>query len=137
MFPGFGFLHWGMLTLIGVLVFITLAIHIVVCFLLQECFRRVPPEFRKQEPAMVWLLLIPCFTIVWNFFVYLPLSKSYKAYFNSINRTDVGDCQYSMAVAYSILYAAFFVPFASIAALVLLILYLVKIHELKNQIPMS
>jgi len=127
----------GILALIGVIVLVTLAIHIVVCFLLQECFRRVPPQFRKQQPAMVWLLLIPCFSIVWNFFVYLPLSKSYKAYFDSINRTDVGDCQYSVAVTYSILYAAFFVPFASLAALVLLIIYLVKIHELKNQIPMA
>jgi len=137
MFPGFGLLHFGLLGLIGVLVVITLAIHIVVCFLLQECFKRIPPGFRKQEPAMVWLLLIPCFSIVWNFFVYLPLSRSYKAYFDSINRTDVGDCQYGIGLAYSILYAAFFVPFASLAALVLLIIYLVKIHELKNHIPMA
>ena len=38
MFPGFALLHLGILGLIGVLVLITLAIHIVVCFLLQECF---------------------------------------------------------------------------------------------------
>jgi hypothetical protein len=137
MFHGAGFLHLGLLALIGVIVLVTLAIHIVVCFLLQECFRRIPPQFRKQQPALVWLLLIPCFSIVWNFFIYLPLSKSYKAYFDSINRTDVGDCQYGVAVTYSCLYAAFFVPFASLAALVLLIIYLVKIHELKNQIPMA
>jgi hypothetical protein len=137
MYPGFGFLHMGILALIGVMALITIAIHVFICFLLQECFKRIPPQFRKQEPAMVWLLLIPCFSLVWNFFVYLPLSKSYKAYFDSVNRTDVGDCHYNIGLAYSICFAAVFVPFASLAALVLLIIYLIKIHELKNQIPMA
>jgi len=82
-----------------VLILLSIAINVFVCFLLQQCYNRIPPQFRQQQPGMVWLLLIPCFAIIWNFFVFPPLSKSFKAYYDSINRTDVGDCQESIGLA--------------------------------------
>ena len=134
----FGLGHLEALVIFGG-VLVVIAINVVICFLLQECFKRIPPEFRKQQPGMVWLLLIPCFSFIWNFFVFLPLSKSFKAYFDSVNRTDVGDCSEGIGLAYSICCIATVIPLlgglALIAALVLLIIYLIKVHELKNQIP--
>jgi hypothetical protein len=79
---------------------------------------------------MVWLLMIPCFSLVWNFFVFQQLADSYKAYFASIGRTDVGDCGKGIGLGYAIC-AIFCGP----AALVLLIIYLVKVMDLKSQIP--
>jgi hypothetical protein len=135
-----GFPAAGIAAIVGLAILIPLVINIFVCYLLQQCLNRIPPQFRKQQPGMVWLLLIPCFSLVWNFFVFPPISKSFKAYFDSINRTDVGDCQEGIGLAYSICCAASIVPYVgclgALGALVLLIMYLVKITDLKNQIPL-
>jgi hypothetical protein len=123
----------------GISILVGIAINCFICYLLQQCYKRIPPQFRKQQPGMVWLLLIPCFSIVWNFFVYPPLSRSFKAYFDSINRTDVGDCQEGIGLVYSICSAVSIIPFlgclTGIPALVLLIIFLINTNDLKNQIP--
>jgi hypothetical protein len=129
----------GIAAIVGVFLLIMFAINVLVCFLLYQCYNRIPPQFRKQQPGMVWLLLIPCFSLIWNFFVFPPLSKSFKAYFDSLNRTDTGDCQESIGLAYSICSAASIVPYlgclTGVTALVLLIIFLIKTNDLKNQIP--
>ena len=53
---GLGLMFAGLLILIGIILF------------LQSCYNRIPAEHRKMEPAMVWLLLIPIFSLVWIFF---------------------------------------------------------------------
>jgi hypothetical protein len=125
--------------IIGSVLIIPVIINVVICLFLQESFKRIPPEFRKQQPGMIWLLVIPCFSLVWNFFVFPRLSQSFKAYFSSVNRTDVGDCQENIRIAYSVCCVATVIPYlgclADIGALVLLIIYLIKTNELKNQIP--
>jgi hypothetical protein len=118
---------------------IRLGVEIVICFFLFSYYRRVPPQFRKMEPGLVWLLLIPCFNLVWNFFVFVRLSRSFKGYFNSVGNSAVGDCGEGMGLAYAVCEAAALIPCLGlavwIAAIVLLILYLVKANELSNQIP--
>lgn len=120
-------------------VVITIAIGVVICFLLMSCFKSIPPAHRKMEPALVWLLLIPCFSVVWNFFVFPRLSESYLSYFTAQGRSDVGDCGRGLGLAYAICCACSMIPYigilAGLAALVLLILYLVKAFDLKGQIP--
>jgi hypothetical protein len=117
---------------------VMLGIWIFVCYLLSKCFERVPPEFRKQEPGMVWLLLIPCFNIIWNFFVYPRLAESYQGYFASVGQSDVGDCGRGIGMGYCICAACSLIPYigalAGLASLVLLIMFLVKANELKNRI---
>lgn len=76
--------------MVGLLV--GLAISAVICWLVFDCYKRVPAQFRKQEPGMVWLLMIPLFNLFWNFIVLPRLSESLKAYFDSVGKTDVGDC---------------------------------------------
>ena len=134
-----GFQAGLFLAAIGIAVVICLAIPVVVCLLLSGCYSRIPRQFRKQEPGMVWLLLIPCFNLVWNFFVYPQLADSYKAYFASVGRPDVGDCGRGIGLGYAVCLACCIIPclnyLAGPAALVLLIIYLVKAMDLKNQIP--
>jgi hypothetical protein len=130
-----------------------LAIAIFINYLLYDAFRRVPQPFRLMEPGMVWLLLIPCFNIIWNFWVFPKLSDSMKAYFDSVNRTDVGDCGRQLGMFYCFMTIAPLVlclpscipmigmlfsclsSLCSLGSLVLLILYLVKVTGLKKQIP--
>jgi hypothetical protein len=115
------------------------AVNILVVFLLYTDFERIPRNFRKLEPGLVWLLLIPCFNVVWNFFVIPRLTESFKAYFDSIGDTSVGDCGRVLGFGYAISTASSAIPFVScltgIVSLVLMILFLVKANELKNRIP--
>ncbi len=87
---------------------------------------------------MVWLLLIPCFNIVWNFLVFPKVSESYSIYFAVQGRNDVGDAAGGIGLAYAISFACLLIPcvnyVAALAAFVLLIIYLVKITGLKNQV---
>ena len=116
---------------------------VVACFVLYDAQKRVPPQFRQIEPGMVWLLLIPCFNIVWNFIALPKVSRSYKAYFDSIGRPDVGTCGEGLAIGYAVCVACCVIPciysmgLAFLAALVLLIAYLAKILALKAQMPVS
>jgi hypothetical protein len=115
------------------------AVSLVAIFLLYMDFERVPRGFRKLEPGLVWLLLIPCFNLVWNFFVFPGLSDSFRAYFNSVGDNSVGNCGRDLGIAYAIFSAISAIPFVGcltgIVSLVLLILFLAKANELKNRIP--
>jgi hypothetical protein len=131
----------GIFLFAAVIILAMLAIKIAVCFFLSSCFRRVPPPHRQQEPGMVWLLLIPCFSIVWNFFVYPKLADSFASYFRAQGRTDVGDCGRGIGTAFCICAVCSVVPYlgmlAALASLILWIIFLVKAAELKRQIPES
>jgi hypothetical protein len=115
-----------------------LAISAVVCWLTYDALKALPPEFRKMDPPMVWLLMIPLFNLVWNFFVFQRVPESYANYFHSRGRTDVGDAGKTLGLWYAILAACSIIPcvglFAGLASLVLLVLLLVKLTTLKNQI---
>jgi len=117
------------------------AVNIVLIFLLYTDFTKIPRGFRKLEPGLVWLLLIPCFNLIWNFFVFPRISESFKAYFDSVGDTSVGNCGRDLGFGYAICAAASAIPFVGcltgIASLVLFILFLVKANELKNRIPVT
>ncbi len=131
---------------LGIGLVISLAIGVVVCLILSSCFARIPREHRKMEPAMVWLLLIPLVNLVWSFFVYPRLSESFQSYFTSAGRADVGDCGWKLGMAYCVCMAvgvvAGLIPCVggcialpvSLAGLVLLVIFLVKVSGLKKQI---
>jgi len=137
--PGFAWGAW--MTVFGVMICIGFAVAIVICFLLSDALKRLPPQFRKMEPGAVWLLLIPCFNIVWNFFVFPKVSESYSAYFAVQGRTDVGAAAGGIGLAYAICVVCSIIPcvgsLAGLASLVLLIIYLVKITGLKNQVQQT
>lgn len=127
----------GVMIALGVM----LAISAVVCYFTSEMVKRIPAEHRKIEPNMVWLLMIPCFNIIWNFFVFPKVAASFKSYFDSQNITDVGDCAAQLSLIYCIVYATVIIPvinkIAAPASLVLLILVLIKFNDLKTRIPVS
>ncbi len=116
-----------------------LLLNIIVCALLFSALRKLPRAYQRQEPGMVWLLVIPLFHLVWNFFVYPRISESYCAYFRAIGRHDVGDCAESIGLAYCICAAIAVLPgvgcAAVVAAIVLLIVYLVRLYELVGMVP--
>jgi len=118
---------------------IGLAINVVVCALLHNLYKAVPEEHRELRPGLVWLLLIPLFNLVWNFFAFPKLSKSYQNWFESRGDTSAGTCNSGLALAYAILAACMLLafipcvgPVVGLAGLVVLIIYLVKMFGLKE-----
>src|SRR5947208_4204512 len=111
----------------------------VICTFLFLTFRRIPPAYRALDPGLVWLLMIPCFAFFWNFFVFNRLSRSLQDAYRAAGRADVGDCGAGVGLAYDICAIGAFVPIlgclAAPAALVLLVIYLVKVDGLSRQIP--
>lgn len=119
--------------------FVFLVILVGILLFLQSCYTRIPREHRLMEPGMVWLLLIPLFNLVWMFFVYIRLAKSYQNAFAAMGRHDQGDCGEKLALMYCICSVASVIPFvgciAGPASLILWIIVLVKFAGLKNELP--
>lgn len=120
---------------------VVIGVHAVICYLLTLPLKRLPEQYRLMAPGQVWLLLIPCFNLVWNFFVYQRIADSLKAYFDSVGDPTVGDCGKGVGLWYAISVCCCLVPclnyIAWLPALILLIIYLVKIHELKQRLPLA
>ena len=117
---------------------VVLAIQALVCWYLSGILKSIPEQHRKQQPGMVWLLMIPILPIVWNFFVYPKICESFKSYFDSVGRTDQGDCGRSLGLTFCILVCCSIIPYLGgcigIAALVIWIILLVKFSTLKGLI---
>ena len=108
----------------------TIVIPVFVCWILHECLRSIPPPFRKQDPDKVWFLLIPLFNLVWNFYVLLPMSQGYQAYFAGKKRTDVGDCGYGFNKTTCILAVTSLIPVLGIViTLIADIFYILSLVE--------
>jgi hypothetical protein len=125
-------------TVIVVALVISYVILFVIIIIISAALKEVPSEYRVMEPGQVWLLLIPCFAVIWNFWVFQRVPQSFQKYFASQGRTDLGDCGGQLGLWYAICAVGSVVPclnyIAAPAGLVLLIIFLVKIVELKKQI---
>jgi hypothetical protein len=123
----------------GVILVVSLAVQLVICLLVYKCAQRIPEQYQQIPPGHVWLLMIPCFAIIWNFFVFPKIAAGYAAYFRAHEDTSVGDCGAQLALIYCIAVCCSLVPIvqyvAGPASLVLLIIVLVKFWELRGRIP--
>ena len=110
----------------------------VIIIIISVALKAVPSEYRVMKPGQVWLLLIPCFSMIWNFWVFQRVPQSFQNYFASQGRTNFGDCGGQLGLWYAITVAASVIPcvnfIAGPASFVLLLIFLVKILELKQQI---
>ncbi len=108
---------------------------------LYRSFNRLPVEFRKMRPGLTFLLLIPGFNGVWNFFAFGRLSRSFQGYFDSIGDRTVGDCGHELGMAYSVLEVCNFVPFVCFASvfpsLTLLVRYIARANGLRQRLPVA
>jgi hypothetical protein len=117
---------------------IGIAINVFICYLVFTLYKAVPAQFRQMDPGLVWLMLIPLFNLVWNFFVFPKLSESYERALQAQGNSSAGNCNAGLALALPITWACVLVPcigmVAGLAALVILIIYLVKMFDLKTRL---
>lgn len=103
--------------------------------LMAAAIKVLPQEHLQITTGKIWLLMIPCFNIAWAFIVVQGISGSFRSYFLSRGQTQYGDCHYQLGLFYCIAICCNFVPYlnfiSGLASIVLLIVYLVQIHQLK------
>ncbi|RMD79934.1 MAG: hypothetical protein D6820_07465, partial [Lentisphaerae bacterium] len=78
--------------------FAMMLVFIAICFITMKIYSRIPEEYRELNPVLVWLLFVPCFNLIWIFFVFPRLATSLKNYFDDIGDESVGDCGRALAV---------------------------------------
>ena len=143
--------------ILGVVVAVALVIAIFYLLTLQKALSRVSPQNRLMEPAMVWLSLVPCFNLIWQFFVAQRVPDSLRNEFRSRGRDDGSDYGKSIGLTVAVLNVlSTFANFAGrgfgqeastvlgcvfglmgIFELVLFIMFWVKIANYSNQLAMA
>lgn len=122
---------------LAVVILVALAIGLVPMILylltLQKLMNRVAPENREMTPGQVWLLLIPIFSIIWMFILVGKIGDSLAKEFKARGISDPEERPgYKTGMWYAGLSVASIIPFlgnlAAIGALVLWIMYWVKMH---------
>ena len=96
------------------------------------------PANRAASPDSAWLLLIPFFSIIWQFFFYPHISVSLEREFRQRGLPIEPDPARSLGLALAILHACSLIPlvklFTGIASLVCWILYWSKISGYARQL---
>jgi hypothetical protein len=116
----------------------SMILQIIACYFLNRPLKIVPPQLRLTTTGKVWLLMIPFFVVLWNFFVLPKISKSLKNFADSQGNYTVGDCGKTLGLLYAILMIGVVIPYLgilfAIPALIILIFYLVKINVIGYQL---
>ena len=125
---------------IGVLIIVILAVlTVLILFLLnlQKTLNACSQENRAMDPGLVWLNLIPIFSLFWTIWTVIKirdsLQKEYEA--RSLDTTAVTNT-YNMGLGYGICSVAGILPvigtFAGLAGLVFMIIYWVKTSDCRK-----
>lgn len=106
---------------------------------LQKALGRCRAENQAMAPAMVWLMLIPLFNIVWQFILVINVSKSLKNEFVSLNtEPDTAEPGKAVGLAMCILNVISTVPYLGtvlgIGGLVCWIIHWIKIAGYSSRI---
>lgn len=122
----------------GVLL-IWLVIAVFYLLTLMRALQKCAPQSRTMRPGMVWLLLIPFFNTIWSFFVVTAMSHSLANEFRLRGMVNAppepGEL---LGIAMSVCWVLGATPFlgflGSLAGLVLMIMYWVKITEFSRML---
>jgi len=82
---------------------IGVAINVFFCLALIKTLSLVKEENRKITPILIWLILIPGFNVLWNFFVVIRMSQSIKNELDSREFEVEGNPTLYVGLSYAIL----------------------------------
>ena len=133
----------GMLFLCFFAVGIAVAIFYILT--LSRALKKCSPASRTMDPSLLWLLLIPLFNLIWNFFVVLAMGRSLGNEFRlrNIPHTEPEPGK-TIGIAMAVCGACSIIPLVNILTgivyLVLWIVYWIKISgfsQMLDQVPAS
>ena len=124
------------LVILILFVLAAIALNVLYLLTLQNTMKQVGEPRRQVPPANVWLMFIPLFNIIYPFILYPKICDSVKAEYNYRGLPQQGDFARSIGVTMPILSLVGIVPvigpLASIAGLVLFIIFWTKMAGFKN-----
>ena len=124
----------------AMLVVLAVALAILILYLrtLSTALSHCRSRNRTMEPGQVWLNLIPCWNIVWQFVTVARVAESLSNEFEDRGMRRDGDYGKSIGTAYCALNLAgaipFVGPFFGLAGFVCFVLYWVKIAGYNRQL---
>ncbi|MBI3830591.1 MAG: hypothetical protein HY291_13805 [Planctomycetes bacterium] len=125
---------WRMAIVTAVGSCLMLIIQILIAWMLAKCFESIPVKFHEVDAWHSWVTVVPCLNFAWHFLVYPKLSRSFKKYFASIGRTDVGDCGERKGLYFAISYVAGnLIPCILIYSLIVQLQYLQLVWKLRKE----
>ena len=80
-----------MIGVFAVMLLISLAIGVFYCLTLSKALNRISERNRLVQPGLVFLSLIPCFGLVWHFFIAIWVPDSLKKEFQDRDMDDGTD----------------------------------------------
>lgn len=114
---------------------------------LQRTLEQLSPKNRQVPPSNVWLMLIPAFNLVYPFILYSRISDSIMEEFADRKLDTSGDFARNLGIAMSLLGVGALLRYlgplailgslASLAHLVIWIVYWVKMSQYKDQLKNS
>ena len=128
----------ALLIFYGVIFAISIGIGCLIAWFMYRAAKSLPESYRSRvSPGQAFLLLIPLFGLVWIFIYTKNLSTAFQEFFHTQN-IHADDCGEKLGMYWGIGTVCSIIPclgiFASLASLVLMILYLVKVTECKNRV---
>jgi hypothetical protein len=127
----------------GAVLAVIVVIGVFYLLSLQKALTLCSAEARTLTPGLVWLLLIPLFSLVWHFFVVNAISKSLHREYVLRGMNEEPEPGKGIGLAMCILSAVSIVPFlggiSCLAAIPCWIVYWVKIagHSAKLRAPVA
>ncbi len=122
---------------IAIVMLITLVPKIFYLLTLQKAFQRCHPANRSMAPAMVWLMFIPFFSLVWHFILVDKLSDSLERE-SAARGVAAPQSGRSIGLAMCILNACSLIPYVNgltgIGALVCWVVYWVQVADISSRI---
>lgn len=127
---------FGIMMILLVLGIFSLVLFIPTIFYLltlQKALERCQPRNRMMQPGLVWLLLIPFFNLIWQFFVVVNLAGSLEKEFAERGMASEPEPGKPIGFAMCILNACGLIPYVNavtwIGGLVCWIIYWMKIAK--------
>ena len=124
-------LAWA-LVLFGGSLFVSYLLQLLVAWCAYNAALPIPAEQREIEPVMALCLAVPFVGTLLGFLVQPALARSYRRWFAARGLPGDGDCGENLAWAAAIVGVLAWVPclpFAGLAAIVLQVLYLLRLRR--------
>ena len=111
--------------LYAVILIASIAWAVFVYVSMYQALNSVSPGNRDMEPAMIFLMLIPCFGFIWYFFVVIRIASSFRKEFEDRGLREDGD----FGQLFGIL-----APLIPCVGLILMIMWVMKIRGYTAQL---
>jgi hypothetical protein len=108
---------------------IGVAIQVFFCLSMSKALSRCKESNRQMQPGLVWLMFIPCFSVVWFYFIAIQVPATLQLEFQDRDQDDGGDYGKAMGLTAAILLSVMVVmsciPFVNYCSGVVALIYLV------------